>query len=101
MGSDAAPMGGPQSVAAVRGQIAAKELALRSMQTFATEQNPGVVLTQQELASLRQLLAKLEGGCQVPIGANATVVCGAKAAIAYWAQSKWTTNFPTRSCAAI
>ncbi len=49
-----------ESVAAVRGQIAAKELALRSMRTFATEQNPGVVLVQQELTALRDQMARLE-----------------------------------------
>lgn len=49
-----------ESVAAVHGQIAAKEVAMRSMRTFATEQNPGIVLIQQELAALRTELAKLE-----------------------------------------
>ena len=49
-----------ESVASVRGQIAAKELALRSMRTYATDQNAGVVLAQQELAAMRQQLTKLE-----------------------------------------
>jgi uncharacterized protein involved in exopolysaccharide biosynthesis len=49
-----------ESVASVRGQIAAKELALRSMRTYATDQNAGVVLAQQELAAMRQQLSKLE-----------------------------------------
>jgi uncharacterized protein involved in exopolysaccharide biosynthesis len=49
-----------ESVATLRGQIAAKEVELRAMRTFATEQNSEYVRTQQQLAALRVELAKLE-----------------------------------------
>lgn len=49
-----------EAVAALRGQIAAKEVELRAIRTFATEQNVEFVRAQQQLAGLRVELAKLE-----------------------------------------
>jgi tyrosine-protein kinase Etk/Wzc len=49
-----------EAVAALRGQIAAKEVELRAMRTFTTEKNPDYVRTEQQLAGLRSELLKLE-----------------------------------------
>lgn len=64
-----------ESVAAVRAQIAAKEVQLHAMQSFATDQNPDVVVLREELSGLRAQLSKLEqrqnaggGDIQVPTG---------------------------------
>jgi uncharacterized protein involved in exopolysaccharide biosynthesis len=46
----------------VRAQIAAREVQLSAMRSFATEQNPDYIRTQQELAGLKAQLAKLEKG---------------------------------------
>lgn len=48
------------AIGELRAQIAAKEVELSAMRTFATEQNPDYQRTQQALASLRGQLAKLE-----------------------------------------
>ena len=65
-----------ETAAVLRAQIAAKEVQIQAMQTFATGQNAQVIQTQQELASLRAQLARLggsaedteEGGFIVPKG---------------------------------
>jgi uncharacterized protein involved in exopolysaccharide biosynthesis len=44
----------------MRARIAAKEVELASLRTFATEQNPDVMRAAQELASLRSEASKLE-----------------------------------------
>jgi uncharacterized protein involved in exopolysaccharide biosynthesis len=49
-----------EAVASLRGQIAAKEVELRAMRTFATEKNSEYIRTQQQLAALRTELIKLE-----------------------------------------
>lgn len=49
-----------EAVATLRGQIAAKEVELRAMRTFATEQNTDYIRAQQQLSGLRAELAKLE-----------------------------------------
>jgi len=49
-----------QAVANLRAQIAAREITLGGMQTFATEANPQMVQLRQELASMRTQLGKLE-----------------------------------------
>lgn len=49
-----------ESVANLRGMIAAKEVQLQAMRTFATDQNPDRLRTEQELAGLRAQLVKLE-----------------------------------------
>lgn len=48
------------AVAALRAQIAAKEVALAAMRSYATENNPDYQLGRQELLALRTQLAKLE-----------------------------------------
>lgn len=50
-----------QSAAALRGQIAAKEVQIQSMRTFATSENAQLVQAQQELDGLRAQLKKLGG----------------------------------------
>jgi len=60
-----------EAVGEIRAQIAAKEVQLSAMRTFATEQNPDYQRTQQELGSMRGQLAKLERGGEaglVPTG---------------------------------
>jgi tyrosine-protein kinase Etk/Wzc len=47
--------------AVLRAQIAAKEVEVRSLETFATDQNAQLFQAQQELASLRSQLQKLGG----------------------------------------
>ena len=49
------------SAETLRGQIAAKEVELSALQTYATAQNAQVIQTEQELTSLRGLLQKLGG----------------------------------------
>ncbi len=49
-----------EAIGTVRGQIAAKEVELRAMQSFATDQNPNVLLAEQQLLGLREQFAKLE-----------------------------------------
>ncbi len=50
-----------ESAAALRAQIAAKEVQIQSLQTFATSENSQIVRAEQELASLRAQLARLGG----------------------------------------
>ena len=63
------------SVAQLKGTIAAKEVELSAMRTFATGQNPELIRIQQELRSLQAQLNKLErnqpstaGDFMVPTG---------------------------------
>jgi tyrosine-protein kinase Etk/Wzc len=49
-----------ESVVTLRAQVAAKEVQLRAMRSFATDQNPDVVLEEQQLAAMRAQLALLE-----------------------------------------
>jgi uncharacterized protein involved in exopolysaccharide biosynthesis len=63
------------AAAALRAQIAAKEIQLSAMRTFATESNPDMKRTLQELSGLRVELAKMEkdtnagkGDIMVPFG---------------------------------
>lgn len=48
------------SIAQLRGMIAAKEVQLNAMRTFATGQNPELLRTQEELRGLQAQLGKLE-----------------------------------------
>lgn len=48
------------SIAQLKGTIAAKEVQLNAMRTFATTQNPELLRTQEELRALQAQLAKLE-----------------------------------------
>lgn len=50
-----------ESAAVLRAQVAAKEVQLQALQTFATNQNAQVVEAEEELAGLRAQLAKLSG----------------------------------------
>lgn len=50
-----------ESAAALRAQIAAKEVQIQGMQTYATGENAQLIEAQQELDSLRTQLAKLGG----------------------------------------
>jgi uncharacterized protein involved in exopolysaccharide biosynthesis len=50
-----------QSAATLSGQIAAKEVQLQGMRSFATEGNPQMVTAEEELGALRAQLAKLTG----------------------------------------
>jgi tyrosine-protein kinase Etk/Wzc len=63
------------SVAQLKGTVAAKEVQLSAMRTFATGQNPELLRTQEELRGLHAQLAKLErnqpskdGDFMVPTG---------------------------------
>jgi uncharacterized protein involved in exopolysaccharide biosynthesis len=63
------------AAAALRGQIAAKEIQLAAMRSFATDQNPDMKRVAQELGGLRTELAKMEkdttagkGDVMVPFG---------------------------------
>ena len=49
-----------EAVGQIRAQIAAQEVQLQAMGSFATEQNPEYVVARQELAGLRTQLSKLE-----------------------------------------
>jgi uncharacterized protein involved in exopolysaccharide biosynthesis len=50
-----------ESAATLHGQIAAKEVQLQAMRSYATEDNPQMVTANQELAALKVQLAKLAG----------------------------------------
>jgi len=51
--------------ARLRAQISSKEVQLGAMRTFATEGNPELQRTQQELESLRRELARVEGSSPI------------------------------------
>lgn len=64
-----------EGVAEVQGQIAAREVQLSSMSSFATEQNPEVVRIRQELAALKRQSGLMQqgrmlgkGSVQLPTG---------------------------------
>jgi tyrosine-protein kinase Etk/Wzc len=68
------------AAAALRAQIAAKEIQMSAMRTFATSNNPDLKRTMEELGSLRVELAKMEkdanagkGDVMVPFGKAAEV----------------------------
>jgi len=50
-----------ESAVATRAQIAAKQVQLRSMRTYATEDNPRLIQVKQETAALESQLAELTG----------------------------------------
>jgi uncharacterized protein involved in exopolysaccharide biosynthesis len=60
-----------ESAASLRAQIAAKEVQIQAMQTYATGENAQLVEAQQELESMRAQLAKLGGSEET---ANALIV---------------------------
>ena len=55
-----------ESAAGLRAQVAAKEVQIQAMQTYATGENAQLVQAEQELASLRAQLAKLGGSGDNP-----------------------------------
>ena len=57
-----------ESAAALRAQIATKEMQIQGMQTYANGENAPLNEAQQELASLRAQLAKLGGSADNPDG---------------------------------
>lgn len=50
-----------ESAASLRAQVAAKEVQIRSMGSFATEDNPQMVVARQQLAGLQEQLRQLTG----------------------------------------
>lgn len=56
-----------EAVAALRAQIAAKEVELAAVRTFATEQNPDYLRLTHELAGLRGQLARFERGSETSV----------------------------------
>jgi tyrosine-protein kinase Etk/Wzc len=64
------------SIAQARAQLASREVELQSMRTFATEENPGAIRLEEEIAALRSNLTNLEnnqralqpGDIQLPAG---------------------------------
>jgi capsule polysaccharide export protein KpsE/RkpR len=50
-----------ESAATLRGQIGAKEVELQAMRSYATDDNPQMVVAEQELAALKAQLAQLGG----------------------------------------
>jgi tyrosine-protein kinase Etk/Wzc len=57
-----------ESAAALHAQIAAKEVQIRGIETYATGENAQLFEAEQELASLHAQLAKLGGGVEDPDG---------------------------------
>ncbi len=64
-----------RSVAQVQAQLEAKQVQLQAMRSFATAENPEVVMLQQEVSALRDQLTRLErsnklgaGDIEVPTG---------------------------------
>jgi len=50
-----------ESAATLRGQIGAKEVELQAMRSYATDDNPQMVVAEQQLAALKAQLAQLTG----------------------------------------
>jgi len=50
-----------ESAAVLRGQVVAKEVQIEGMRSFATDDNPGLILARQELAALQSQLEHLAG----------------------------------------
>jgi uncharacterized protein involved in exopolysaccharide biosynthesis len=50
-----------ETAAILRGQVVAKEVQIQSMRSFATEDNPELVMAKQQLAALRAQLEKIAG----------------------------------------
>lgn len=50
-----------ESAAVLRGQVVAKQVQIQSMRSYAADDNPGLILAQQELAALQKQLEQLSG----------------------------------------
>lgn len=55
-----------ESAAVLRAQVSAKQVQIEGMRSFATEDNPELVLAKQELAALQAQLAKVAGSDSDP-----------------------------------
>lgn len=55
-----------ESAAILRAQVMTKQVQIESMRSFATDDNPGLILAKQELAALRLQLDRLAGSQQDP-----------------------------------
>jgi uncharacterized protein involved in exopolysaccharide biosynthesis len=55
-----------ESAAILRGQVSAKEVQLQAMRSYATENNPEMVVVEQELVGLKGQLAGLSGTAENP-----------------------------------
>ena len=53
-----------ESAAILRAQVITKQVQIESMRSFATDDNPGLILAKQELAALRSQLDRLAGSQQ-------------------------------------
>jgi uncharacterized protein involved in exopolysaccharide biosynthesis len=53
-----------ETAAVLRGQVVAKEVQIQGMRSFATEDNPELVLARQQLAALQAQLSKIAGAGQ-------------------------------------
>ena len=53
-----------ETAAILRGQVVAKEVQIQSMRSFATEDNPELVMAKQQLAALQAQLGKIAGAGQ-------------------------------------
>ena len=53
-----------ESAAVLRGQVVAKQVQIEGMRSFATEDNPNVILAKQELAALQSQLDRVAGSKQ-------------------------------------
>jgi uncharacterized protein involved in exopolysaccharide biosynthesis len=51
-----------QSYADLRAQVAAREVQVQSMRSYATSENPDLIRAEQELSALRSQVARFEGG---------------------------------------
>jgi len=64
------------AIAQARAELASRQVALQSMETYATENNPAVIQLQREIAALKSHVTELErsqqsvqpGGLQIPAG---------------------------------
>jgi len=57
---DAQARGIVEGTAALESQLAAKEVEVKAMQSYATDENPSLKLAEQEVAALREQLAKAD-----------------------------------------
>jgi capsule polysaccharide export protein KpsE/RkpR len=55
-----------ETAAILRGQVVAKQVQIQAMRSFATEDNPELVVARQQLAALQAQLAKLGGAGEDP-----------------------------------
>jgi tyrosine-protein kinase Etk/Wzc len=53
-----------ESAAILRGQVVAKQVQIEAMRSFASEENPNLILAKQELTALESQLARLSGAQQ-------------------------------------